>query len=1687
MRRTTATLLVVGLVSYCAYLLWALLWNPKTYFVHLTASTYRPSGGQPLQFAYGDFAAFKRLAPAFAGESFPESLERPLTWPKFQEKLRALAKANVRGKDRLVVYLAAHGILEGKRAKLRFEPDVRVPVSDVLDELKASKAGTKLLILDAGQDGYNPRSGISFSAFPAALQQEIVAANDPSLWVLCAHSSFERSHVSPKAGGRSVFGRFVAEGLAGYADENEDRVVGLDELYAYVQPNVTEWVSSATGKNESQTPLLLNCDGSDESAAKIDLVSIRALPSLEELQASDDASEPQLDLQSAAFEAVTENTPTAASAMLAQRRGEESAGPGGGDSEPNGAGGQKPANTGAVASRTNTSSDGLRFRDQALVELAKAWTAAAELESSDKMPTPSAYAPSVWRALVDRLLWFEYFCAADFPSNDEAIWRSSVAELQSINLSFADFDSDENIPASGNLVDQLRLARSRLLPPLPIEQTPRQHVSLALVESAAQYYGNRPLPEKISKIIQLGSEYDSVVLTGDDPTPVKLNELLTSKAEELKEIANCYEMQILELRDRPNVPWHLARIALRARRVGEKAAANLLCGDGWARAAIETGDRLRLEGERLIRDQTDRNWEQIARDSLIEALNQYSRATEELRAVRDIIDARSALLSRLPDYFRWAHFGRADRSGNSPKTEDLEKVVSLLAQAGKILSQPGSERIDELANLSARLGEARESLELRLKASNDRWRIETVLRTALPPFRNRRQLRLDLLRGGKEDASDFTRQPPNSAAFQALPIDERRWSAERDEIEAELELARRAGFNREGIELPPSLAGTKSADAPKVLAIDQHYNDLFAASPSASINAEGLTDSKNRPDALVRLRGQMRDWLLSGTEEDAADNLQAGDLFSLLNRAAWYDLLVWQSARSRRALDDASPAEERTLPLLRDTYRKLAGAIQGQPKLDSIAEPQLTLDAANEIHLVRKDKDEEKLTLQVTSSSATDIWLIAEYDSRVLEVDGKGIIKQEELRRAARNSRAAQLEEALYPYRPDIVGAPMTALSANKPHPVELTVRRRTDEHGDTKLILKAVSRDAYVRREVAVGMPGKESFHLAVEALPGLWSERDGGVVLHPLPNRVDHFVFLLSNRASVKKTVNVSFIVPERIPPGDGAGALPRGAPALGEANAILAEYRGEVLIPPLPVEVPASGEAVRFKFTPSPDQKLQANLLPADPAAPDKPPKINLPYGLVVVIEEKVVIEGVETTRKTLRRVLIEPQPPRYYLDAIADIDGAGNVAIRVRATNTAVIPSDGIRISAKIEGISDQFEPKLNGVIAAPTYSAELTGRIAADAASELKAIVDVGDYPNAYPRAFIFHIRRGSARSISPATGTREVRIVSPEPNKSFKATPQAVVPVVLQVDAPHGAFAAGSEVLVGIDSDRDRGLGDENIQPQRLFADRQVNVDATSFAPDGTLTLNTRIGDFSLNLTGNASESPVWVLSQLRVPKQAPESDWVEIKLDGSPPVVERVQLRPGREIEAGKDLDVIISTRDLSRVVKVEATFETSSAGNKESPTAAQPVNDTQWVAKLKTDGLSPGTQHSVIVRTTDEVGHVAEARSGAVQVVAKRGEADQAAEQLMQRKSADIDGVVLFQGKALQAKVQFDPPLSPPIAPVDTNEAGRFTITKVPPGKHTLWARGQKNGYFRNARQEIVVPAEGSATPISVTLNAK
>ena len=255
-------------------------------------------------------------------------------------------------------------------------------------------------------------------------------------------------------------------------------------------------------------------------------------------------------------------------------------------------------------------------------------------------------------------------------------------------------------------------------------------------------------------------------------------------------------------------------------------------------------------------------------------------------------------------------------------------------------------------------------------------------------------------------------------------------------------------------------------------------------------------------------------------------------------------------------------------------------------------------------------------------------------------------------------------------------------------------------------MILKAVSKDAYLRQELQVELPGKELFHLTVCALNGLWTPANDGVVLHPLPNRDDDFVFMLANRAKVKKTVGVSLIVPDRLPPPDQRVDMPRGAVRPEAAEAFLKQYGGSPLMQPLTVELPETGDAVPIKFTPAADQKPPAvpNLLVSDPAAAEKFAGKDLPYGLIVVMDDP------ETKRLTLRRVQIKPQPPRHYLSALAQIDAAGGLTIQVSATNRSLVPPEGIKLSAKIEGISAQLESQLSGVIRDPTYTATLTGKV-----------------------------------------------------------------------------------------------------------------------------------------------------------------------------------------------------------------------------------------------------------------------------------------------------------------------------------------------------------------------------------------
>ncbi|MCL4204343.1 MAG: hypothetical protein KJ000_17810 [Pirellulaceae bacterium] len=163
--------------------------------------------------------------------------------------------------DLLALYLAAHGVTEGDQAFvvcsdfLRTPEGGRFPVRDLFGQLAESPAKLKLLILDAGRLGYEPRLGIVANEFPRLVEQELAAMPEQELWVLLSAAPLQRTAAAhPRR--QSLFGYSVADALRGAADrEPQDRYVTLFETYVHVDNECTRWFGADSPARH--TPLLM--------------------------------------------------------------------------------------------------------------------------------------------------------------------------------------------------------------------------------------------------------------------------------------------------------------------------------------------------------------------------------------------------------------------------------------------------------------------------------------------------------------------------------------------------------------------------------------------------------------------------------------------------------------------------------------------------------------------------------------------------------------------------------------------------------------------------------------------------------------------------------------------------------------------------------------------------------------------------------------------------------------------------------------------------------------------------------------------------------------------------------------------------------------------------------------------------------------------------------------------------------------------------------------------------------------------------------------------------------------------------------------------------------------------------------------------------------------------------------------
>lgn len=261
--RVLLTLLGLILLALLAWLLWWWIFLPGVHLLCLPVVDYDYGRVVPIRFCAEDVAALTEALPR-ASAAVLEDLQTSDSITTLANRLSGQIKGQ---RDVLIFYLSGHGLSDDGQAWLlcsdflrrddaRDRLSGRIRAADLLRQLQPCPARVKLLILDAGQLGADPRLGMIANEFPRLLADEVRGIEEPGLWVLLANRPLETSHVSCSAR-RTAFGWFVAEGLRGTADKDADGMVELAELFDFVRRGVAGWVDRQSDGQQRQTPWLL--------------------------------------------------------------------------------------------------------------------------------------------------------------------------------------------------------------------------------------------------------------------------------------------------------------------------------------------------------------------------------------------------------------------------------------------------------------------------------------------------------------------------------------------------------------------------------------------------------------------------------------------------------------------------------------------------------------------------------------------------------------------------------------------------------------------------------------------------------------------------------------------------------------------------------------------------------------------------------------------------------------------------------------------------------------------------------------------------------------------------------------------------------------------------------------------------------------------------------------------------------------------------------------------------------------------------------------------------------------------------------------------------------------------------------------------------------------------------------------
>lgn len=202
--------------------------------------------------------------------------------PKEAMETRLGALASLKPADALVVYIAAHALVDpkGKIQVLAYDsdpyrPETLLSLESILSRLKQCPARNKLLVLDLARATTEPLAlGGTSDGVPDVLSRQLHSAagkgegesDDPNLLVLATCAPGQAA-LGAETLGRSVFGEFFLRGLTDpAADANRDRAVSVRELTNYLGTKVDQWTRHY--RDARQRPIMAG-DGKDFLVASL--------------------------------------------------------------------------------------------------------------------------------------------------------------------------------------------------------------------------------------------------------------------------------------------------------------------------------------------------------------------------------------------------------------------------------------------------------------------------------------------------------------------------------------------------------------------------------------------------------------------------------------------------------------------------------------------------------------------------------------------------------------------------------------------------------------------------------------------------------------------------------------------------------------------------------------------------------------------------------------------------------------------------------------------------------------------------------------------------------------------------------------------------------------------------------------------------------------------------------------------------------------------------------------------------------------------------------------------------------------------------------------------------------------------------------------------------------------------------